>query len=358
MGSGTMRNTALDFTRPDSLQATAPPEARGVDRDGVRLLVSTPREHTHAQFRDLPRFLQAGDLLVVNRSATLPASLPAEGSVGRFVLNLSTRFGDRLWVAEPRWSLSTPGPLPLEAGDELTVAGAPARLVKPYPGLPRLWFVRIDGDVDGLFDCCGTPIRYGYVVPRHGGNGKTSYPLDTYQTVFATVPGSAEMPSAGRPFTPRIVDDLRARGIEIAGIVLHAGVSSLEVEAERVEDQTMYAEPFRVPAPTAHAVNAAMREGRRIIAVGTTVVRAVESAWDSETGQVHAAAGFTRLYIHPGRSVNVINGLLTGFHDPLASHLAMLYAIAGREMVQSAYEEAVLEGYLWHEFGDSHLILP
>lgn len=345
-----MKRAALDFVRPDGLQATAPPEMRGIDRDGVRLLVSTSNEHTHARFRDLPRFLRTGDLLVVNQSATLPASLPAEGPVGQFVLNLSTRYGRRLWVAEPRWSVREPGPLPLEAGDEITVAGASARLVKPYPGLSRLWFVRVDGDVDDLFDCCGAPIRYGYV--------KDDYPLDAYQTVFATIPGSAEMPSAGRPFTPRIIRELRARGVEIAGLVLHTGVSSLEVDAEWIEDQVMYAEPFRVPAPTASAINAARRESRRIIAVGTTVVRAVESAWDSEANEVRATAGFTRLYIHPGRGVNVINGLLTGLHDPLASHLAMLYAVAGRELVQSAYKEAVREGYLWHEFGDSHLILP
>lgn len=345
-----MRRAALDFVRPDRLQATAPPEVRGIDRDGVRLLVSTPDRHTHARFRELPRFLHAGDVLVVNRSATLPASLPAEAPVGRFVLNLSTRYGRRLWVAEPRWSVGEPGPLPLEAGDEIAVAGVQARLVKPYPGLPRLWFVRIDADADELFDCCGAPIRYGYVEDR--------YPLEAYQTVFATMPGSAEMPSAGRPFTPRIVDELRARGVEIAGMVLHTGVSSLEVEAERIEEQTMYAEPFRVPAPTADAINAAMHEGRRVIAVGTTVVRALESAWDSEADEVRAAAGFTRLYIHPGRGVNVVSGLLTGFHDPLASHLAMLYAVAGRDLVQSAYEEAVRAEYLWHEFGDSHLILP
>lgn len=345
-----MNRTALDFVRPDNLQATAPPEARGIDRDGVRLLVSTPDGHIHAQFRELPRFLHAGDLLIVNRSATLPASLPAEGPLGRFMLNLSTRYDRRLWVAEPRWSVGEPGPLPVEAGDAITVAGAPARLVKPYPGLPRLWFVRIDADADELFDCCGVPIRYGYV--------EDGYPLDAYQTVFATVPGSAEMPSAGRPFTPRIVDALRARGVEIAGIVLHTGVSSLEVDAERIEEHTMYAEPFRVPASTAGAINSAMREGRRIIAVGTTVVRALESAWDSEADEVRAAVGFTRLYIHPGRGVHVVSGLLTGFHDPLASHLAMLYAVAGRHLVQSAYEEAVREEYLWHEFGDSHLILP
>lgn len=345
-----MRREALAFARPTQLQATAPPEVRGLQRDQVRLLVSRPDGHTHAFFRDLPQFLTPGDLLVVNRSATLPASLPAEGALGSFVVNVSTRYGRGLWVAEPRWSRSRPGPLPLSAGETIALAGVPAWLVRPYPGLLRLWFVRIEGDVDALFDCCGTPIRYGYV--------EDAYPLEAYQTMFATVPGSAEMPSAARPFTPRVVEELRARSVEIAGLVLHTGVSSLEVESDRVEDHVLYPEPFRVPASTAAAVNAAKREGRRVIAVGTTVVRALESAWDADDGRVRAAAGFTRLYVRPGRQINVVDGLLSGFHDPLASHLAMLYAIAGPELIRSAYAEAVQEGYLWHEFGDSHLVLP
>ena len=152
------------------------------------------------------------------------------------------------------------------------------------------------------------------------------------------------------------MDALRARGVQIAGLTLHAGVSSHELEADDVEDQILHAEPFAVPARTAEAVTAARREGRPVIAVGTTVVRALESAWDGE--RVHAAAGFTRLLIHPGRPVRTVDGLLTGLHDPLASHLAMLYAIAPRDLVREGYAEAVREGYLWHEFGDSHLLLP
>ncbi len=193
----------------------------------------------------------------------------------------------------------------------------------------------------------GTPIHYGYV--------EKSYPLDAYQTVFSTVPGSAEMPSAAQPFTPRVVAALRARGIAIAGLVLHTGVSSLEVDEEIVEDHPLYAEPFEVPLATARAVNEARRAGRRVIAVGTTVVRALESAWDG--AQVRPMTGFTRLYVHPGRGVHVIDGLITGLHDPVTSHLAMLYALADQETIRSAYAEAVAEGYLWHEFGDSHLIL-
>lgn len=342
-----MKRAELVFERPETLAATAPAEVRGLRRDEVRLMVSSASGHKHAQFRDLPAFLRAGDLLVVNESATLPASLPASGSPGDFILNLSTYYGGSLWLVEPRWSASQPGPLPLKAGETVTVAGARVRLIHPFPGLPRLWFVEAQADLHEVMAIAGQPIRYGYV--------REAYPLTHYQTVFARVPGSAEMPSAAYPFTQQVVANLKAKGIELAGLVLHTGVSSLEVEVDVVELHPLYPEPFDVPAATADAVNRAKREGRRVIAVGTTVVRALETAWDGM--QVQATHGFTRAYIHPARGAHVVNGLITGLHDPVTSHLAMLYTVASQELVRSAYEEAVAEGYLWHEFGDSHLIL-
>lgn len=338
----------LEFSRPDALQATEPPEVRGGSRDAVRLLVSTPDGHHHSRFTNLANFLEPGDLVVVNRSATLSASLPAVGRSGPFVLNLSTRYGKGVWLTEPRRSHAEPGPLPLTRGERVTVAGTGATLLHPYPGLPRLWFVRLEGDARELMQRVGLPIRYGYVGE--------AYPLSFYQTVFADAPGSAEMPSAARPFTERVLACLRAKGVGLASITLHTGVSSLEVETENVAEQTLPPEPFAVPAETVAAVEGAKAAGKRVVAVGTTVVRALESAWAGE--ELRPTKGFTRLYLHPGRAVNVVNGLLTGFHDPRASHLAMLYAVAGKDLVQSAYAEAVREGYLWHEFGDSHLILP
>jgi S-adenosylmethionine:tRNA ribosyltransferase-isomerase len=343
-----MNRTELYFERPAKLQATAPPESRGLARDEVRLLVSTPTGHTHTVFANLAHYLQPGDLLVVNRSATLPASLPASAGLGEFVLNVSTHYGGGLWLAEPRWSLSQPGPLPLEPGESVTVAGAAARLVAPFPSLPRLCYVQTKANLCQLMARAGAPIRYGYV--------EEPYPLAAYQTVFARIPGSAEMPSAGRPFTPRVLASLRVREIQVVGLTLHTGVSSLEVETDAVEDHPLYPEPFHVPVGTARAVNRARSEGRRVIAVGTTVVRALEAAWDGK--QLCPARGFTRHYVHPGRGVHVVDGLISGFHDPLASHLAMLYAIAGPDPIRSAYAEAVAHGYLWHEFGDSHVILP
>lgn len=344
-----MRRSDLVFDRPQALQANGPPESRGLERDEVRLLVSTGRGHEHARFRDLPRFLPPGTLLVVNTSATLPASLPAHhAALGPLVANLSTAYGDGLYLAELRKSIAEPGPLPLEEGDRLEIAGLPARLVAPHPGLPRLWFLQVDRGLREAMERDGAPIRYGYLEPPYP-------PLAAYQTLFARVPGSAEMASAARPFTPRVVDALQSRGISLAEVTLHAGVSSHEVEADAVEEQVLYAEPFEVPERTAAAVSAARREGRPVLAVGTTVVRALESAWDG--ARVRPAAGFTRLLIHPGRPVRSVDGLLTGLHDPLASHLALLYAIAPRDLVRAGYAEAVREGYLWHEFGDSHLIL-
>ena len=342
-----MQRTELFFERPQTLQADQPPEARSLQRDEVRLLVTTGQGHTHTTFTHLAEFLEPGDLLVVNRSATLPASLPVSGQQGEFLLNLSTNYGDGVWLAEPRWSSSVPGPLPLSPGDRLTIGDQSLQLLAPYPGLPRLWFIRTEANLCKLMQTRGTPIRYGYVTDP--------YPLAAYQTLFAKTPGSAEMPSAGRPFTQRVVQSLRQRGVTLAGITLHTGVSSLEIETEQVEAHPMYAEPFHVPVATARRINATHQAGHRVIAVGTTVVRALESAWDGS--KVCPARGFTRLFIHPERGVHVIDGLVTGLHDPLASHLAMLYAIAGHELIQDSYREAVDHGYLWHEFGDSHLIL-
>lgn len=348
-----MKSSVLEFQRPAGLEAARPAEQRGLDRDEVRLLVSTDQGHRHGRFRDLPDFLPPGTLLVVNRSATLAASLPAErfeaGASGRFLLNLATPYGGDLWLAEPRRSAAEPGPVGLEAGERFRAAGLDARLVSFHPQLPRLAFVELSGDLERARERFGRPIRYGYV--------EAPFPsLEDYQTVFAREPGSAEMPSAGRPFTRRVLEALEERGIGVAQITLHTGVSSLEVETEAVEDHPLPPEPFEVSRSTAQAVEAARREGRPVVAVGTTVIRALESAWDG--CRVRPARGFTRIFLHPPEPLHVVDGLISGFHDPRASHLAMLYALASPELIRDAYREAVSARYLWHEFGDSHLILP
>lgn len=344
----TLRPADLHFHRPAALQAARPPEARGAGRDDVRLLVSTSEGHRHLPFRSLPEVLRSGDVLVANDSATIPASLPADGPTGPFRLHLATRYGPRTWLAEPRRTAAEPGPLPLAPGAKARVGGVPLRFVAPYPGLPRLWFVLSGAPLEPVMASVGAPIRYRYVPDP--------VPLEAYQTVFARTPGSAEMPSAGRPFTHDLVRALAARGVGVHTLTLHAGVSSLELGTGDLDQATLFPEPFAVPAGTAAALTHARRRGGRVIAIGTTVVRALESVWDGRA--YRPLGGFTRRFVRPGRWHGSVDGLLTGLHDPGASHLALLYAVAGPTLVRDAYAAAVERGYLWHEFGDSHLLLP
>jgi S-adenosylmethionine:tRNA ribosyltransferase-isomerase len=342
----------VDFQLPSELEATAPAEVRGASRDDVRLMVAereTGRiEHRH--FTELPDVLTAGDLVVVNTSATLPAAVPAIGPGGEpLEVHLSTRLPtDGLWSVELRVP-DGPSSQPFRDGRpgwELALpVGASVRLLSPLSDGARLWAATIDVGAPLLdyLDRYGRPIRYQYT----GGD----WPLTAYQTVYATEPGSAEMPSAGRAFTPEIITRLVANGVDVAPLLLHTGVSSLE------DHEPPYAEWFRVPADTARRVRQTRQAGGRVIAVGTTPVRALESAGDGRAG-IEAAEGWTELVIGPERGVTVVDGLLTGWHEPGASHLAMLEAVAGRELLERSYAEALDQGYLWHEFGDLHLILP
>jgi S-adenosylmethionine:tRNA ribosyltransferase-isomerase len=332
----------LDFTLTADLEAHEPPEARGLQRDEVRLLVSHYGDDqiAHARFSDLPSFLQPGDLLVANDSATLPAALTAWRADGcTLALHLSTRLPGDLWVVEPRKTAVSP----LET---LTLnGGGTATLLAPYAGSTRLWVARLDLPLPVLTYLAewGRPIAYPY-VPH-------PWPLTMYQTVYAREPGSAEMPSAGRAFSTDVLARLAQAGVGFSTLTLHTGVASLE------SHERPYAEPFVVPSATAEAVQAARLTGRRVIAVGTTVVRALETAADKQ-GRVIPARGWTDLVITPERGVKVVDGLLTGFHEPEASHLDMLSAIAGRAHLATAYQAAIDGRYLWHEFGDLHLILP
>ena len=335
--------------RSASRPATAPPESRGLPRDGVRLLVSDDRGVEHARFRDLPRFLRGGDLLVVNTSATLPAAVDGERRGRAVAVHFSTALDDDGWVVEIRPTGRATGPVrDIEPGEEIGLPGDSALTVlESYPVVgvdgSRLWRATMSGaGVAALLRRHGRPIAYAYVEGR--------WPLESYQTVFARHPGSAEMPSAGRPFSDRLVTCLVADGIAIAPIVLHTGVSSLE------PGEGPLPEPFRVAESTAARVNATRAAGGRVIAVGTTAARALESAMDGG-GRVVARAGWTDLVLGPEQPVRVVDGLITGWHEPGSSHLRLLEAVAGAERVASAYREAAFAGYLWHEFGDSALLL-
>ncbi|MGH2968946.1 MAG: S-adenosylmethionine:tRNA ribosyltransferase-isomerase, partial [Solirubrobacteraceae bacterium] len=232
------------------------------------------------------------------------------------------------------------------AGERLELPGeAAVELVAPYAGGTRLWLARVGAEAP-LHDYLarhGHPIRYGYVPAQ--------WPLEAYQTAFAAEPGSAEMPSAGRPFTPELLTRLVAAGVHVAPLVLHTGVSSLE------RGEAPFPERYAVPEATARLVNAVHWWGGRVIAVGTTVVRALETV-AAEDGGVSAGGGWTRLVVTAERGLRAVDGLVTGWHEPDASHLMLLEAVAGGELLERSYAAALDHGYLWHEFGDSHLILP
>ena len=338
------------FELPPELEAGEPPEARGLARDDVRLLVSRPGlPPAHARFRHLPSILDPGDLLVINTSATLASSLDAVRPDGSPVeLHLSTPLPAGLWVVELRRP-AVPGTLPF--GDDVTgetvtmPGGATADMLARFPGSARLWVValHVPAPLPEYLAIHGRPIRYGHV--------ERDWPLSAYQTVYATEEGSAEMPSAGRAFTPELITALVARGVGVTPVVLHCGVASLET------GELPTPEPFRVPAATAQRVNAAKAAGGRVVAVGTTVVRALETVADAG-GAAHPGEGWTELVVTAERGVRVVDGLLTGWHEPAASHLLMLEAVAGRQMLDDAYRAALEGRYLWHEFGDLHLLLP
>ena len=365
--------SSLDFDLPPELEADAPPEARGFERDDVRLMVSYRGDGgvVHSRFRELSDFLEAGDVLVINTSGTMNAAVIAERELDgtALELHLSTRLLANLWNVELRLptGTSTEPFLKATVGETLRLAGgATATLHAPYlsgsarSGNTRLWIstLELPEPLDEYLERHGSPIRYKYV--------RESWPASYYQTVYATEKGSAEMPSAGRAFTPESITRLVAQGVQVAPLILHTGVASLE------EDEPPYEEFYSVPPGTARLVNAAHAAGQRVVAVGTSVVRALETVTEPQ-GVTHPGEGWTGLVVTPERGIRSVDAMLTGLHEPRSTHLAMLEALAerklaahspnrpptlaGREHVELAYAEALRKGYLWHEFGDLHLIL-
>jgi S-adenosylmethionine:tRNA ribosyltransferase-isomerase len=344
--------TGVAFSLPADREAHEPPEARGTPRDGVRLLVSRREtgEITHHTFTDLPGLLLPGDLIVINTSGTVPAAVHAGGVLA---VHFSTPLPDGAWLVELR-TINGQTTIPNGSGmaGQLIRLPSGAVLTLDERFTARLWRARLSTAVLPYLLRHGSPIRYSYV-------GR-DWPIEAYQTVFATRPGSAEMPSASRPFTPEVVTRLVANGIVFAPLRLHTGVSSLE------GDEDPYPEPYDVPPATARLVNLTRRSGGRIIAAGTTVVRALETAAraagtegaDGGPGVVAAGAGWTDLIVTPEAGLRAVDGLLTGLHEPRSSHLLMLEAFAGAGLLSRCYEAAIEERYLWHEFGDVHLLLP
>jgi S-adenosylmethionine:tRNA ribosyltransferase-isomerase len=282
---------------------------------------------------------------VVNTSATIAAAVDGRRPGGTPVtVHFSTALDDGSWLVELRPPGRATGPVTDASAGDRVVLPAGAALTLQAAVSRRLWRARVaaEGDVREFLAASGHPISYAYVT--------ASWPLTAYQTVFARDPGSAEMPSAGRPFSTELVTRLAVSGVVIAPVTLHTGVSSLEA------GEAPLREWFRVPGPTAELVSRARATGHRIIAVGTTVTRALETR-AAPDGTVTAGQGWTDLVLGPNRPARAVDGIVTGWHAPGASHLSLLAAVAGPDLVSDAYAEALRQRYLWHEFGDSCLLL-
>ncbi len=354
----TYSNKPFHFHLPDVLQCAKPTEARGIARDKVRLMVSNKStdEIEHTLFRNISYYLQEGDVLVVNTSGTLKAALEAHRADGTLLrIHLSTKQAENQWIIELRqvFGQHTKRFKGGQSGEVLQLSsGGKIVLETPYYSNHvseeehlQLWqaSIEVEDTVESYLDRHGMPIRYNYV--------KEQYPQSYYQTVFAQEMGSAEMPSAGRAFTPQLIAKLVSKGVQILPVVLHTGVASLELH------ERPYQEYYRVSDFTASALNLARQQNRRIIAVGTTVVRALETV-TTRNGFTQSGEGWTDEFITPERGIFAVNGLLTGFHEPKASHLLMLEALAGLSHIEVTYQSAIEEAYQWHEFGDLHLIIP
>jgi S-adenosylmethionine:tRNA ribosyltransferase-isomerase len=343
---------------PRELRAALPAERRGLRRDHVRLMVvdRAARLVEHARFDEIGRWLRAGDLLVVNTSRTLPAAIAAERADGTFV-QLRPCVRREVGPGRDEWdalSVATRPPhpnVPLVAGERMRVGGAQAMVLAARSDIPFLWRIRIEADGIALLAEMGEPIRYSYVPDP--------VEPDHYQTVYAARPGSAEPPSAGRPFTWELLGRLRAQGVGLAEIVLHTGLSSFQDDVFDAEHH-LFEEWYEVPEATVDAVRSvrSAMDGAaspRVIAVGTTVVRALETA--AISGELRSASGWTHLAIQPGHRMKVADALVTGFHEPQASHFDLLLAFVDEPLLARAYAEAVMRRYLWHEFGDATLIV-
>jgi len=346
----------LKFQLPDELSAKEPPERRGLARDQVRLMAIDRCTHNvvHSQFDQLANFLRAGDLLVFNSSRTLPAALAGriEPTSQTIEVRLAERLPDKSWLALLLRKSEAPlGDEPYAGMNIDFGEGLSCRLLERDQRIPRLWKLRFSESGTRLLDLIyrlGQPIRYDYLsVP---------WQLDYYQNVYATEPGSAEMPSAGRPFTWRLLFALRRAGVGAAYLTLHPGLSSyMDERLDRLHLASE--EEYSIPEATALKIKSALTRGGRIVAVGTTVVRALESIAIIRSGQPQAYHGYTDLRITAAHKLRVVDGLLTGLHEPQASHLDLLCAFLPAEVVRTAYQEAITRNYLWHEFGDLNLIL-
>jgi S-adenosylmethionine:tRNA ribosyltransferase-isomerase len=332
---------------PRELRASLPAELRGMRRDGSRLCVVDRATGgiSHTTVDRLGEHLAPGDLLVVNSSRTLPAALCVERDGAQPVQLRPGALRDGEWDALAVETAPPHRNVALEPGEILRAPGGLRfRVLEPRADAPLLWRLSVmSGDPVRTLLSDGEPIRYSYVPDP--------VPLEHYQTVYAGIPGSVETPSAGRHLTWELLGRLRGHGVGVTDIVLHCGLSSFQDHDVDLQ-KPLIEERFEIRPAAADGINGA----RRVIAVGTSVIRSLETSAD-EDGTVRPMSGWTRLVITPSTRLRVVDALLTGLHEPPATHLDMLGALLDQTLLERAYDEVRERGYLWHEFGDAMLIV-
>jgi len=331
----------FDYDLPSGRIALEP----AVPRDSARLLVLPGDGMRDARVRDLPDFLESGDVLVVNDTKVRPARVFGRRATGgrvEFLLLEQEPGGVHAALVRANKRLRPDEIVQMDGGLE-------ARLLERPEG-GAVWRIRIEGadDVDAVLD------RVGHVpLPPYIKRPDRPEDRDRYQTMFAEQGASAAAPTAGLHFTPELVARLQAKGVEIVTVTLHVGYGTFQpIVAERVEDHRLHAEDFAVTTEAAERITS--RRGR-LIAVGTTTTRVLETL--AATGGIRAASGRTDLFLYPGRPLLAIDGLVTNFHLPQSSLLLLVCAFAGRERVLAAYEHALAHGYRFYSYGDAMLIL-
>ncbi len=353
------RLKSVDFILPSELEATQPPEARGLKRDEVKLMISYKSDNKiiHDKFYNLDNYLESGDLIVINTSKTMSSAIDVERHDGsKLRLHISTHLPSNLWVVElrniegnntkPFYDINIGEILNFPQGGNLIIHSHYVyQLGDKKQESKRLWIASLNlpMNISEYLKKYGKPIRYSYVT--------NDWDIDYYQTVYANNEGSAEMPSAGRAFSFELITKLVARGVKIAPLVLHTGVSSLE------SDELPYEEFYDIPLETAKIINQTKKAKKKVIAAGTTVIRALETVIDYDEN-IHPGKGLTNILITPEKTIKSVNAMLTGLHEPRATHLSMLQGLVSLDHINKTYQEAIEKKYLWHEFGDLHLLLP
>jgi S-adenosylmethionine:tRNA ribosyltransferase-isomerase len=341
----------LDFPLPEELIAQAPVEPRDASR--LLLLPRAGGESRHLRFADLPGLLEPGDLLVLNDSRVIPARLVGRKESGGKVEILLVEPSVPGSAGEPaRWIAMAQASKPIRAGTRVEVDGLAIEVTRvDGEGFYEVRFDRDDGALSEALERVGRVPLPPYIRREPGEADR-----DRYQTVVARVPGSVAAPTAGLHFTPGLLARLADRGVERATVTLHVGPGTfLPVRAERLEDHRMHAERYEVPDGTVRAFDAARQRGGRIVAVGTTAVRTLESAFAG--GELRAGPGRTDVFIRPGHHFQAVDGLLTNFHLPRSTLLALVCAFGGKERVLGAYRRAVEERYRFFSYGDAMAIL-